>query len=71
MTRCDKCDAPIRWEKTVAGKSIALDPVSVPAGDFRIAAAGVVRLRTDLEKLEHRGPKFNCHWDTCPERRGL
>ena len=67
---CRKCGATVAWAKTRSGKSILMDHMSVPMGQFTIV--GEVRDDTIVAKLSYRPPgsaRFMTHFVTCPDRR--
>lgn len=72
MASCKKCEAPIVWGTTSAGKAMPLDADPVPDGEWVLVAGKVRRFQTDDERL-HR-PRYRVHWKTCPNadefRRG-
>lgn len=68
MSRCRSCDAPIRWARTEAGKSMPLDPNPVPDGN-------VVLLDDDRVHVLHAdesadgAPTYVSHFATCPKAK--
>lgn len=80
MGSCNSCGAPIRWERTTAGKRIPLDPAPVPDGNVVIVDNGdgttmaMVLAGVALRLSGDAVPKFKSHFATCPDadshRRG-
>lgn len=62
---CSSCGAPVRWEKTVRGKPIPLDPKPVPGAHLFIRPDGLV-----ADDRSHPAgkemPRFETHFATCP-----
>ena len=64
-TKCDSCGAPIRWERTVRGKPIPLDPEPGTDAHLFIRSDGLV-----ADDRSHPAwadaPRFETHFATCP-----
>lgn len=78
MATCKSCDAPVRWAKTVAGKSIPLDPVPTNTGNIRLVQGGgtdgglLAEVMTGDVLAEHlaRGKTtYTTHFATCPNAK--
>lgn len=63
MSTCE-CGAPMRWEKTVAGAKIPLDPEPVPLGNLYIREDGLVA--TYHKDLGRSVLRYVSHFATCP-----
>lgn len=65
VAECD-CGALMRWEKTVRGKPIPLDPTPVPGAHLFIRADGLV-----ADDRSHPAPedsaRYETHFATCPD----
>lgn len=68
MSACRSCGAAIRWERTVAGKPIPLDPEPRDDGNLGIRDDGrVYSLGTPGQGALDLGvPRFVTHFATCP-----
>lgn len=73
---CNACRAPIRWARTVAGRSIALDPAPNAAGNCYFDAAGRVCVlgpegaqRRLFDKPEAPERRYMPHAATCARAR--
>lgn len=66
MSACRSCGAPVRWERTAAGKPIPLDPEPVPTGNLAFRDDG--RVVTCLEDggWPQDAPRYVTHFATCP-----
>lgn len=66
MATCRSCGAGIRWARTLAGKSIPLDPSPVDDGNL-VVVDGVAMSRANAN-LRGAGPLplFKSHFATCP-----
>jgi hypothetical protein len=66
MKACDTCRAPVRWERTVRGKPIPLDPKPVLGAHLFIREDGLV-----ADDRSHEAPKdaprYETHFVTCPD----
>ena len=60
---CRSCGAPIRWERTVNGKAIPLDPDPVADGNFGIRNDGKV---ASIHGFPDDAPRYVTHFATCP-----
>lgn len=62
------CGAPMRWEKTVRGKPIPLDPEPVPDAHLFIREDGLV-----ADDRAHPAPegalRYTTHFATCPDAK--
>lgn len=62
---CSSCGAEIRWEKTVRGKPIPLDPEPVKDAHLFLRADGLVA--DDRSAPAPQGaPRYMTHFVTCP-----
>lgn len=69
MARCNTCEAEIRWvTHFTSGKALPLEVTSSPKGRYVILLGDCARPATDEDVRLHR-PRYDCHWDVCPERR--
>jgi hypothetical protein len=64
-TWCKSCGAPIRWERTVNGKPIPLDPEPVEDGNLGIRDDGRVYHQGE-DALDLGVPLYKTHFATCP-----
>jgi len=62
---CSSCGAEIRWEKTVRGKPIPLDPEPVKDAHLFIREDGLVA-DDRMHPTEKNEPRFVTHFVTCP-----
>lgn len=63
---CSTCGAPIRWEETVRGKPIPLDPEPVEDAHLFLNEEGkVADDRTYPAPLE--ALRYTTHFATCPD----
>lgn len=65
MMNCSSCNAPIRWERTVRGKPIPLDPEPVPDAHLFIREDGLVA-DDRAYPAPDEGLRFTTHFATCP-----
>lgn len=69
MNRCQSCDAPLRWARTVKGKRMPLDRDPDPKGNVTLDERGVVHVHPPAEvaRLLAAGRLiFMPHHATCP-----
>lgn len=70
---CSSCHAPVRWETTVRGKPIPLDPTPVAGAHLFIREDGKVADDRTYPALDDE-PRYETHFVTCPNasehRRG-
>lgn len=62
MRRCRSCGAPIRWERTEAGKPIPLDVEPVETGNLAFREDGKVIAASKAPP----GLRYVTHFATCP-----
>jgi len=67
LAECGTCGAPMRWERTVRGKPIPLDPQPVPGAHLFITVPSG-RVADDRSQEAHPGAeRFTTHFATCPD----
>jgi hypothetical protein len=60
------CGAKMRWEKTVRGKAIPLDPDPVPGAHLFIREDGLVA-DDRAHPAPDDAPRYETHFATCPD----
>jgi hypothetical protein len=65
---CSSCGAEIRWETTVRGKPIPLDPEPVPGAHLFVNEDGAVADDRSYP-AEDEAPRYETHFATCPNAR--
>lgn len=64
MSTCRSCGAPVRWERTAAGKPIPLDPEPRPDGNLAFRDDG--RVYSLPQSTLDDVPRYVTHFATCP-----
>lgn len=74
MANCSKCNAPIVWIKTIAGKNMPCDASVrrykiLPDGKDKVITpeGKVVSCEIDCDQEELTGMGYIPHWATCPK----
>lgn len=69
MSHCRSCDAPIRFVKTLAGKSIPLDAEPSPSGNVTLEEVDghTVALVHHAGADAILGERYTSHFATCPQ----
>jgi hypothetical protein len=74
LSNCRFCHESIFWAKTAKGKNMAMDPEPSSDGKFvvdDIDTRDPQAKRMNRSMLDsYDGPLYECHWDTCSERKG-
>jgi hypothetical protein len=67
---CRSCGAPVRWVRTVNGKTMPLDPDPTPDGNIiAVVEPGGGRVAQVIGKddlIDESVPRYKSHFATCP-----
>lgn len=68
MSQCKRCEAAIRWARSVTGKWMPMDEEPDVAGTYKLKPTpeGLIAHQVHGKKLAHATRVYTCHLDTCP-----